>query len=265
MKKATVGKVITKKMDSWVESIENKALRAEVKSSIVVTGGCIASMLLGEKVNDFDIYMDDAQTCAKLCEYYLSEVEETKKITVKISDDEERVKCVVKSAGFVKFDVPEDEEGFKVAYITENALTLTNDIQIVTRFVGCAEELHKNYDFIHATNYWTYKDGLVTNLRALESLLSKTLYYSGSKYPLCSILRAKKFINRDWTINAGQYLKMCMQLNELDLKDIDVLKEQLVGVDSAYFNHFLSLIAKDDLQSVDMTYIVDRIDEVFEN
>ena len=58
----------------------------------------------------------------------------------------------------------------------------------------------------------------------------------GSKYPLCSIIRTRKFIQRGYTINAGQYLKMAMQLNELDLKDVSVLQDQLIGVDSAYFD-----------------------------
>ena len=57
----------------------------------------------------------------------------------------------------------------------------------------------------------------------------------GSKYPLCSIIRTRKFINRGYTINAGQYLKMALQLNQLDLLNVDTLEDQLMGVDSAYF------------------------------
>jgi len=263
MLKKTINKVIAKKMDSWIRSIKGEEFREDVKGSIVVTGGCIASMLLGEDVNDFDIYFDDESVLEKLCQYYLKESNARDDIEVQFSEG--RVKCVVPSAGFVNFNVKKDEKEYKLAYLTDNAMTFNHDIQVVTRFVGDAAKLHENYDYIHATNYWTYKTGLVTNLPAMESLISKSLHYSGSKYPLCSILRAKKFINRGWKINAGQYLKMCMQLNELNLRDINVLKEQLVGVDSAYFNHFLTLIAEKDMKEVEMTYVMELIDQVFEN
>jgi hypothetical protein len=37
-------------MDMWLESIEDEKLRAEVQNNCIVTGGAIASMLLGEDV-----------------------------------------------------------------------------------------------------------------------------------------------------------------------------------------------------------------------
>jgi hypothetical protein len=45
----------------------------------------------------------------------------------------------------------------------------------------------------------------------------------------------KKFIQRGWTVN-GRNPKMLFQVSELDLKNIEVLEEQLIGVDVAYFS-----------------------------
>jgi hypothetical protein len=73
-------------------------------------------------------------------------------------------------------------------------------------------------DFVHATNYFTFEEGLVTNVAALESILTKSLRYQGSLYPLTSVIRMKKFIQRGWTVNAGEILKMLFQVSELDLK-----------------------------------------------
>ena len=55
MKAKSIKSVIVRKMTAWLESIEDEALRKQVAASIVVTGGCIASMLQGEPVNDFDV------------------------------------------------------------------------------------------------------------------------------------------------------------------------------------------------------------------
>jgi hypothetical protein len=56
MKKKTINSVICKKFDEWVSSIEDKSVASLVSENSIVTGGCIASMLLKEEVNDFDVY-----------------------------------------------------------------------------------------------------------------------------------------------------------------------------------------------------------------
>src|SRR3546814_17023564 len=125
---------------------------------------------------------------------------------------------------------------YRPVFMSTNAITLSDKIQIVLRFYGEADAIHENYDFVHCTNYWTSKDANLTLRQpALESLLCKELRYVGSKYPVCSVIRLRKFIRRGWVINAGQILKMMMQVSELDLTNPAVLQDQLTGVDSAYF------------------------------
>lgn len=162
----------------------------------------------------------------------------------------------------------EEKPKYRPRYFSTNAISLSNDIQIVIRFYGSVEEIHKNYDFIHCTCSYDYKENKV-NLptKALEAIINKELYYCGSKYPLCSIIRTRKFLKRGWTINAGQYLKMALQLNELDLKDLKVFKDQLTGVDSAYFNQAIEMIIKrqeeDESFQIDNTYLFEIINRIF--
>lgn len=153
--------------------------------------------------------------------------------------------------------------------MTNNAITLTDKIQVVLRFYGEPEEIHKNYDFVHCTSYYTsYNDKLTLPARALEAILNKELYYVGSKYPLASIIRTRKFLNRGYTINAGQYVKMALQLNELDLKNLHTFEEQLIGVDSAYFTTLLNQIERlkneDDSFSMDSGYLINLINNIFD-
>lgn len=142
-----------------------------------------------------------------------------------------------------------DQGKYETVFMSANAITLTDKIQLVIRFFGEPSEIHDTYDFIHATNYWTSKGGLHTNTKALQALLSRELVYSGSKYPLASIFRTRKFIMRDWNCHVGNYVKMAMQLNEFDLCDPTVLEEQLTGVDAAYLHQIIRAIKdkrKDD-------------------
>ena len=148
--------------------------------------------------------------------------------------------------------------------MSTNAITLSNRIQLVLRFYGEPDEIHENYDFVHCTNYWKSWDGeLVLHQPALEALLARELRYVGSKYPVCSVIRLRKFIKRGWKVNAGQILKMCMQISALNLTDPEVLEDQLTGVDAAYFINVMEKLREKDPEKVNSAYLVEIIDRMF--
>ena len=157
---------------------------------------------------------------------------------------------------------------YRPIFLSSNAITLSDDVQLITRFFGDPKEIHSNYDFVHCTNYWTSGNNhLELNPLALECLLNKELKYIGSKYPIASIIRTRKFINRGFYCNAGEYLKMCWQVNELDLNDLNVLEDQLTGVDFAYFSVLIEALKqkkdKKPLFSLNYNYIIEIIDKIF--
>lgn len=168
-----------------------------------------------------------------------------------------------------KKETKEKNEPYTPVFMTNNAISLTDKIQLVMRFYGEPEEIHKNYDFVHCTCcYRSWDNELDMPARALEAIINKELYYVGSKYPLCSIIRTRKFINRGWVINAGQYVKMALQLNDMDLTNLHVFEEQLIGVDSAYFNHLIWSVKQvqknDPYFNPDSTYLINLVNDVFD-
>lgn len=313
MKAKTIKAVLKKKTAEWFETIEDEAVRKLAEENTIVTGGCIASMLLKEEVNDFDIYFRNHKTALAVAEYYVGRFEPIKRkgipCEIWVEDCVERIKIMIKSAGIASEDgtekpyqyfeaKPEGEAGgyveevmqdpgeiedtfqetkdkaaqteddgkpkYRPVFLSTNAITLSHRIQLVLRFFGEPDEIHENYDFTHCTSYWTSKDGnLVLRPEALESLLSRELRYQGSKYPVCSVFRLRKFIKRNWTINAGQILKMCMQISALDLTDLKVLEDQLTGVDCAYFVEILQKMKEKDAERINTAYLVEIIDRMF--
>jgi hypothetical protein len=294
MRTKNIQVVISRKVDDWLGSIEDEDFRARLGQNIIVTGGCIASMLLGEKVNDYDIYFQTREVAKEAAEYYVAKFNEdlpekgldgllSKKIWVDDSESD-RIKIIVKSAGMSSNeenseavlvageqefiggeDKDEDNEiPYYPLFISPNAITLSGKIQLVFRFYGTAAEIHENYDFVHCTNYWTKEDGLMLNKKALESLLTKDLMYVGSLYPVCSVMRTRKFLQRGWIITAGQYLKMCFQVSQLDLTDQAVLEDQLIGVDVTYFMEVIEkLEEQDDCHDVEQSYLFEILDKMF--
>lgn len=294
MKTKTIKTILKSKMEHWLESISDEKLRESVKNNILISGGSIASLFLNEPVNDYDIYIQDMDVLVSLAEYYCpGKVLDGRKKNNIIEDymkkvengyswedneseeairyktlKEDQVKLNIASQG-IRYELTEEQENdpndYSVVFLSQNAVSLNNDIQIVLRFNGDSEQIHKTFDFMHATNYFTFEEGLVTNKSALESLLSKDLKYQGSLYPLTSIIRMKKFIKRGWNIGAGEILKIMFQISELDLTDPEVLEEQLIGVDVAYFSKLIDILRGVPKDKIVSSYLNTIIDRVFEN
>lgn len=291
MKSKTIKSILSKKITEWTNSITDDQLKRKVRENVIVTGGAITSMLMGEEVNDYDVYFRDHDTTLLISKYYLdlfkSKTNAGKKMT--ITDFEGRIKIVIASDGVAEDKAAirttptgieeaheeseqialtkEDEKDkpkFQPVFLTSNAITLTGKVQIVIRFYGEPDVIHENYDFAHCTNYWQGWDGqLILRPIALETILSKTLLYQGSKYPICSLIRTRKFIERGWKINAGQFLKMAMQISKLNLEDMSVLEDQLTGVDTAYFNQLITALKENNKDVVDASYLVEIVDRIF--
>ncbi|MFW6273070.1 MAG: hypothetical protein ACOC2U_04765 [bacterium] len=306
MKRKTIESIIDGKFKKWVNTIEDEDIQELVMENTIITGGCIVSMFQNDTPNDFDVYFTNKETALKVAEYYVDKYNKKYNKNIEVHEtDEGRIKIYVESEGVSEVEAEKETDEndnedetflglynlellnemrqneliknkqanhnkgkYKPVFLSSNAITLTDKIQIVVRFYGSPKEIHDNFDFIHCTNYWLSSDRkLYTNTDALESILSKHLYYHGSKYPLCSIIRTRKFLQRGWHINAGQYLKMAMQLNELDLKDVGVLEDQLIGVDAAYFTMIIEDLKKqkelDENFEIDSGYVASLVDKIF--
>jgi len=308
MQRKTIIKTIDAKLEDWVKTIDDPLLVCDIREGTILTGGAIASMLMGAKVNDYDIYFNTIELTERVARYYVNKFNEAKliesngtkndhtpivmrdKITNIKDIVEDRVVIYIQSAGVASEDmsayqyfetrpdeVTEDfaeslvtkeddtRPKYRPVFLSQNAITLSNDMQIVIRFHGKPAEIHDNYDFVHAMAYYDWSEGsLVIPPEAMESMMSKTLYYHGSLYPICSIFRAKKFIERGWHISAGQLLKIMWQISELNLKDYSVLKEQLTGVDAAYMHQLIAAIREvKDPAKLNALYISKIIDRIF--
>jgi hypothetical protein len=302
-KSKTIRKVLRTKLSDWISSIDDVVLKRLLARDVLVTGGSITSMLMGDDIKDFDVYFKTEETTKAVAEYYCKkflELNPDYHVTPEVVVDEGRVTIKVRGDGVAEaFDAKTTDEftyendlgeggsdkvadyilkpqatdevkkqKYRPVFLSMNAITLSDKIQLVIRFYGSAEEIHKNYDFEHCKNVYEFcGDKLTLNAKAMESILSKTLHYTGSLYPICSLFRVRKFIARGWRITAGEILKMAWQVNDLDLNDMKVVKEQLTGCDQLYMQMLIatmnnSLKLEPD-RKIDSLYIVELVDKVF--
>lgn len=310
MKTRVIRRALKQKLDDWAKTITDPEVRKAARENAIIAGGSIASMLLGEKISDFDVYFETSGVAGKVAQYYVdqflaahstrheTQVGRTEEIAVEEIDG--RVKIKVRSKGMASasestadyqfFEDPSigtlavddyidqtvairlaDEEmhkgRFEPVFMTTNAITLSDRMQLVVRFCGTPDEVLQSFDFAHCMNYYRAKDNtLVLHPEALECLLVKELRYKGSLYPLCSVIRTRKFIKRGFTCHAGDYLKMLWQVSELDLSNMHVLEEQLTGVDAAYFTQLISILrdntTKNPQLEISHAYVAEIIDRL---
>lgn len=288
MRRKTITAVLAKKHKEFVDSFPEN-LRQIVNEGTIITGGSIASMLMKEPVNDFDYYFKTKEAAKAVVDYFLTAYNNTTKkpeLRTAFSDEDGiiGVKIVgLKDSGYdevpddeyadeepagEKTEQPEKPSEYKIKFVSDNAITLSNKIQLIFRFCGTPEEIHANFDFVHCTcSYDTFTKELKLPPKALESILARELTFMNSKFPLCAVIRTRKFIKRGWQINAAQYVKMALILNEMDLKNISVLRQQLTGVDSAYFNHVLNAIEnrhkEEPSYQLENAFLFEILDKIF--
>ena len=336
MLEKTIKSVLNKKINHWIGTITDDAVRNAIRKDLIITGGCFTSMIQNEPVNDFDCYfrtketvllvanyyaklwnskrdpggtvtgigdyaylmvLDGANPSEELLKFYDIEKLEDCQSRMIANTPPDRVKMIFPSDGAVGdpehannneelglFSVNEivkeldnipsnelektDTPQYFPVFVSTNAITLSNDIQIVVRFYGEPAEIHDTYDYEHTKAFYDYHNSTLSiPQRVYELVTNKTLVYTGSKYPVCSAFRMRKFIERGWKINAGQILKMAMQISELDLMNIDVFEDQLIGVDSLYFMNLIEQFrrSKANNPNFELTppYVISIIDKIF--
>lgn len=322
MKANTIKLALRTQIKAIIDSVDDPEVKRLMSRDTMICGGAIASMLAGEKPNDYDIYFKTLETAEAVATYYCNKFNESqgrlksrvfKNCNPKVrravkknikGEDEERILIHIQSSGVasegqeeydyfesrpeeeasdfveslsilpseaseVADDVVEDlknKEKYRPIFFSDNAITLSNKIQVVLRFYGEPEEIFKNYDYAHCMCSFDYsKNSLALHHEALESILAKALFYRGSLYPIASLFRIRKFIKRGWSITAGQMLKIIWQISELDLENKELLNDQLIGVDQAYMSQLISVLQnKEPGVKVDSIYIAKIVDEIFD-
>ena len=291
-KRKTIEQVIAKKVEDWLASLPSE-LQMQARKNVIVTGGSIVSLYTGEPINDFDIYFKDKETTIAVAQHYAKK--SPVPVEVKVQDEtnikgevESRVINYIASAGvYGSEQLPDEytdaiqqsavieeqpvdkeaveEERYRIQFISRNAITLSDKMQIITRFYGDPEKIHQSFDFVHCMGYYDHGTGTVNvTVEALEAMMSKTLVYKGSLYPIASIFRMKKFVERGWRIGAGEMLKMMWQISELDLTDTHLLIDQLTGADMVYMLSLIqALESAPEGTLINSQYVTEIIDRIF--
>lgn len=172
-------KIMTAKHD--IKSIMHTtfgALPSSVdKNFFFVSGGCIASLLQNEKPKDWDVYCID-----NIMLEHVADV--LNKNSNLIADYDEKYRNVTTGSGKA---------------ITENAITLNNRVQFITRNYGTPDQIRSTFDYVHCTPYYSIGENkLYISRKQFDACVNKKMIVNNEKN--VTKHRLHKFLERGYTI-----------------------------------------------------------------
>lgn len=179
-----------------IGELNDVQLNSLIYNRCIISGGCIASLLLGMKVNDIDVY---AKTEADL-----------KLIRSHIETHPDLIKTVDDKYG------DDSITNFDNKVVTPNAITLKNDFQLI--LLGTeADGVRSRFDFTHCQPYYDLKMNKLYISEAQFVAIKNMQLVPNPSFAAEKIKprRMQKFLDRGWRI--GETDRKTIEANAINL------------------------------------------------
>ncbi len=168
------------KIKKAVEELHMTLTKLSMGHGYFVSGGCIGSLLRAEVPNDYDVYFISERIGKQVADLYTND--DSYKNDVEVYDEKYR-------------DAIKSPDG---RVITENAITLKNKIQLITKHYGSPDEIRKTFDFVHCMPYYDPAlDKLYISKQQYDLCVNKKLLINNSDSVTSH--RKEKFFEKDWS------------------------------------------------------------------
>jgi hypothetical protein len=260
-----------------------------VKANMFIAGGAINSLTCNEEPNDIDLYFIDSNAAAFVIEYIVRAIKsiflfrdgvfQSLAVSANATDYVKNTKTITLSFSLAGRPIDLKTLNEMIAnsssmkstgvHFSSNAISFSLHkvkYQVITRFIGEPEDVVECFDFAHCKNFFLpHRNVLSISNKAMMAQATRQLVYEGSMFPLTSMVRVKKFVRRGWSINAGELLKIGMQMNDFDWTNKEVLKDQLLGVDTRQFEELIDRLDKKhpDDQPIPRESLLEEVSKIF--
>jgi len=212
-------------------ALPEEVLKLAKKSDAILCGGALISYITCTAVNDFDLFF----------------------------------KTPIHQAYFVQGF--KDSKNFSVTVQTKNAITFSDQngkvVQAIQSQFGPADLLFKNFDFYCCMGGYGFKDQkFYFHKRFLEDVNNKLLIYNlESRYPLRSLLRAKKYTeHKKFTLPAMEALKIALKIGDLKISNYTHLYQHMEAVyPDPHFYKVISHIKRQKDKDFDLSEFLDYL------
>jgi hypothetical protein len=165
--------------DALNDPIFDPALANFIRTSCVVSGGISASVYHKEKINDIDLYCKTQEDLDKLNE--LRQIH-AKKFNAMVKDINPNYNGVIVNGKL----------------ITSNAITLYNDLQLITMMN--ATQIESSFDYLHCRPYYDISENKYYISQKQLNVISNKKLIVNNQHSTPAKHREEKFLKRGWTI-----------------------------------------------------------------
>ena len=163
-----------------MKKIGDKQLESFFFNDGIITGGCIASLFHNEPVNDIDVYAKSIKAMATIKDHIILSGNNIK---------------TTKGYPPDTLDIPARP------LVTDNAVTLTNDVQFV--YLGTADQCRAKFDFVHCMPWFDIQSQkLYISEAQYAAIESKTLVPNIAGESIKD-RRVQKYITKGWHMPQG--------------------------------------------------------------
>jgi hypothetical protein len=198
-------KEICKKLDEILN------LMPHMKENIIVGGGCIASMLRGEQVNDYDLFFTEYEYLNK---FMLAFSKKYNVELIKIND-----KYCFKNTGSLINQV--EDAPFKKVYYSKWSITIeTVEHKLQYIIKDTYINMRTKFDFEHTKyNYSKGKLVLHSNMKYKDYDVENLVLWDSRNVNYQTIPRIVKFIKRGWKISNSEMYRVFDAIKEVDINE----------------------------------------------
>jgi len=269
-------------------ALTEKQFSETILCTSFIAGGAILSVSKQEKIKDYDLFMTTPAAALKLFNILIKRIPDGDSLTLTVEQDNinpnlHRGYLFLNNAfredtlekAIDRFN--ENCKKYKIkshkvypTYLSKNALTLSNGVQLIFRFIGEPKEVFSTFDYEHCKIYWRPNPlGLLLGSvhyegRSQESIAKNELIYTGNtRFVLSAISRLNNFIKRGWGISPSSLLSLALSVNKVDWSSREALEEELLGIygiENQTLKTILNLCSKEG--KVDLDKVVQVLGEV---
>ena len=204
------------------------------ENNVMIAGGAIRSVFANEKIKDYDLYF------------------KTKKELLE-----------------VKSHISKD---FDLVSETDNAYTFSKNnaiIQIIRMpemILEDPQHIIDQFDYSICMGIYDIKQRkFILGETFLEDIARKELRYNIGRYPLASLFRIRKYLQRGYYISGTEIIKIGLAINNLNMRTYGDLKVQLQGIDTLFLRELTDKLLSDEYseKEYDFMEFIDMINEYY--
>lgn len=193
----------------------------------IIAGGAVTSVFSGSRINDYDIFFREKEAIKVVRDY--------------LDGEDSKYEWVISTDTAITYKPKKEHR--KLGLRTIQLIILPETIGL-----GPAD-LIRDFDFtICMGAYSFYPESFTLCQDFLKHIAQKRLIFNtNSKYPLSSLFRTRKFMNRGYRISGSETIKLGLSINNLNIKTFGELRRHLLGIDTLFLKPLTDRLLDEDM------------------